>query len=117
MAFHQSVPPPLEVESPEWKKLGISLEVLEGCLATCESPKNDGRNFHIWVMKDYGVQVSWAKAYNIEFTMIKSKLFFILIPRILGFCNNADILLLYKNQDLVSFNPTKPSFTFHRIEK
>jgi len=42
-----------------------------------KSPKNDGRHFHISVMKDYGVQVSWAKAYNIEFTMIKAMLFFI----------------------------------------
>ena len=72
----QSVPPPLEVESPERTKLGISLGVLEGFLAICESPKNDGRHFHIWVMKDYGVQVSWAKAYNIEFTMIKNNVVF-----------------------------------------
>ncbi|KAK7861045.1 hypothetical protein CFP56_029237 [Quercus suber] len=45
----QSVPPPLEIESPERTKLGIGLGVLEGCLAICESPKNDGRNFHIWI--------------------------------------------------------------------
>nr|XP_023917559.1 uncharacterized protein LOC112029098 [Quercus suber] len=103
-----------------WKRVNVGDDVYgetTGCLAICESPKNDGINFHIWVMKDYGVQVSWAKAYNIEFTMIKTTLFFIPISRIQGLCHNGDILLLYKNQDLVSFNPTKPSFTFHRIEK
>ena len=54
-----------------WLKWGINLGVLGGCLAICEDPSNDRWCFHIWVMKDYGVQASWTKAYNIEFMVRK----------------------------------------------
>ncbi|KAK4566601.1 hypothetical protein RGQ29_002747 [Quercus rubra] len=67
------VPPPPEFVSSEQtmrSRWTISLGVLEGCLAIGECAKD--AYFHIWVMKDYGVQASWTKAYTIGFTMVTS---------------------------------------------
>ena len=99
------VPPPPEFVSSEQttrSRWTISLGVLEGCLAIGECAKD--AYFHIWVMKDYGVQASWTKAYTIGFTMEKIKLLSP-ISQILGLGHNGDILFSLIKRNLVSFNP------------
>ncbi|XP_075663488.1 F-box protein At3g07870-like [Castanea sativa] len=110
------VPPPPEFVSPEqttWSKWNICLGVLEGCLAISEHAKDV--YFHIWVMKDYGVQASWTKAYTMDITMEKIARL-LPITQILGLCHNGDILFTFQNRNLVSFNPANSSFKLHRIE-
>ena len=110
------VPPPPEFVSSEQttrSRWTISLGVLEGCLAIGECAKD--AYFHIWVLKDYGVQASWTKAYTIGFTMEKKKLLSP-ISQILGLGHNGDILFSLIKRNLVSFNPANSSFKFHRIE-
>ena len=97
-------------------KLGINLGVLEGRLAIVERDKDVYWCFHIWVMKDYGVQASWTKTYTMDFMMGKLKPFFP-ISQILGLCRNGDILFTHQRRNLVSFNPVNPSFKIHRIDK
>ena len=99
-----------------WLKWGINIRVLRGCLAIGEDLSNDRWCFHIWVMKNYGVQASWTKAYNIESTVRKLRCFEH-ISQILGLCHNGDILLLLKNKNLVSFNSVDLRLKFHMIEK
>ncbi|CAI9764068.1 unnamed protein product [Fraxinus pennsylvanica] len=53
----QSFPTPFHVE--ENKKTSYDLGVISGCL--CLSDNNSDFDFVIWVMKDYGVEKSWAK--------------------------------------------------------
>ncbi|KAK7861025.1 f-box protein [Quercus suber] len=113
------VPPPSEFVSPDqttWSKWKINLGVLEGRLAIVERAKGVPWGFHIWVMKDYGVQASWTKTYTMDFMMGKLKPFFS-ISQILGLCRNGDILFTHHGRNLVSFNPVNPSFKIHRIEK
>ncbi|XP_050257572.1 F-box protein At3g07870-like isoform X10 [Quercus robur] len=115
------VPPPPEFVSPDrttWSKWGINLGVLEGRLAIVERAKGDFWCFHIWVMKDYGVQASWTKTYTMDFMMGKVKLkHYSSISQILGLCRNGDILFTHHRRNLVSFNPVNPSFKIHKIDK
>jgi len=117
------VPPPPEFVSPDrttWSKWGINLGVLEGRLAIVERAKENGVFwcFHIWVMKDYGVQASWTKTYTMDFMMGKVKLkHYSSITQILGLCRNGDILFTHHRRNLVSFNPVNPSFKIHKIDK
>ncbi|KAK9997302.1 hypothetical protein SO802_021988 [Lithocarpus litseifolius] len=113
------VPPPPEFVSPDqttWSKWGINLGVLEGRLAIVKRAKDVFRCFHIWVMKDYGVQASWTKTYTMNFPMEKLVLS-VPVSQILGSCHNGDILFTHHGRNLVSFNPVNPSFKIHRIEK
>ena len=113
------VPPPPEFVSPDrttWSKWEINLGALEGRLAIVERDKDVYWCFHIWVMKDYGVQASWTKTYTMDFMMGKLKPFFP-ISQILGLCRNGEILFTNHHRNLVSFNPVNPSFKSHRIEK
>uniref|UniRef100_A0A7N2MV55 F-box domain-containing protein n=2 Tax=Quercus lobata TaxID=97700 RepID=A0A7N2MV55_QUELO len=113
------VPPPPEFVSPgrtTWSKWEINIGVLEGRLAIVERAKGVYWCFHIWLMKDYGVQASWTKTYTMDFKMGKLKPFSP-ISQILGLCRNGDILFTHNRRNLVSFNPVNPSFKIHRIDK
>ncbi|KAL4632202.1 hypothetical protein ACB092_04G035100 [Castanea dentata] len=113
------VPPPPEFVSPEQtmrSKWTVSLGVLEGCLAIGECAKDVSWCFHVWVMKEYGVQASWTKTYTMDFSVEKLVALFP-ISQILGLCRNGDVLFTHQGSNLVSFNPVNPSFKIHRIEK
>ncbi|XP_075663490.1 F-box protein At3g07870-like isoform X2 [Castanea sativa] len=88
------VPPPPEFVSPEQtmrSKWTVSLGVLEGCLAIGERAKDVSYCFHVWVMKEYGVQASWTKTYTMDFIMGKLEPL-LPVSQILGLCRNGDVL-------------------------
>nr|POF25400.1 putative f-box protein [Quercus suber] len=117
----QPVPPPpefvsLSPEQTAWSKLRICLGMLEGCLTIGNVAKDASYCFHIWVMKDYGVQASWTKTYTMDFTIHKEVLL-LPISQILGLSHNGDILFTNFDRNLVSFNPANSSCKIHKIER
>ena len=117
----QPVPPPpefvsLSPEQTAWSKPRICLGMLEGCLTIGNVAKDASYCFHIWVMKDHGVQESWTKTYTMDFTIHKEVLL-LPISQILGLCHNGDILFTNYDRNLVSFNPANSSCKIHKIER
>ncbi|PIN18894.1 hypothetical protein CDL12_08432 [Handroanthus impetiginosus] len=72
--------------------------VLKECLAIAEYDQHVFRkNYHIWVMKNYGEAESWSKQYCIHLEEGP--------PMILGSRINGDVLFTTRMNELVSYNP------------
>ncbi|KAF9591782.1 hypothetical protein IFM89_007112 [Coptis chinensis] len=85
--------------------ISISLAVIEERLCfTCER-KLDDKYFEVWVMKDYGVQGSWAKVYvfNPELTGALSDALTPCLTKLL----NGEFLVQYGVNALVYYDPKK----------
>jgi F-box interacting protein len=114
-----AAPLEFEEEAPKmltWPKRRINLGVLGGCLAIGDCPFDDEMRFHIWVMKEYGVQGSWSKEWIIQFA-VDAPMFSVITSRIIGLCDNGDILMLHNNNNLVSWNAANGSYKIHRIDQ
>uniref|UniRef100_A0A5B7BYK1 F-box domain-containing protein n=1 Tax=Davidia involucrata TaxID=16924 RepID=A0A5B7BYK1_DAVIN len=77
-----------------------ALGVLSGCFSITDSSFRD--RVEIWVMKEYGVEESWVKCFAINFDQVGWNIRYI---RILCSQKNGEILMLYNNQLLLSYNP------------
>ncbi|KAA8526571.1 hypothetical protein F0562_008226 [Nyssa sinensis] len=77
-----------------------SLGVLRGCFSITDSSFLD--RVEIWVMKEYGVKESWVKCFAIYSDQVEWNIRYI---RTLCSQTNGEILMLYNNQVLLSYDP------------
>ncbi|KAK6919375.1 F-box associated domain, type 3 [Dillenia turbinata] len=83
----------------------FSLGVLGGSLSVTDSSPIDCVG--IWVMKEYGVKESWTKCFNIKFSDVGWNIRYV---GALCFQNNDELLFLYNNQALFSYNVVTTRF-------
>ncbi|KAF5480506.1 hypothetical protein F2P56_001249 [Juglans regia] len=114
--FQPVPPPPLLDSSLKTGGQRMSLGVLGGCLALAEFPYDDGRCFHVWVMKEYGVQSSWTKEWSIN-VHIDIPMYSVPCCHIVGLLGNGDILILHHEKTMFSFNRANRTCKYHRIDK
>lgn len=114
--FQPVPPPPLCESTLQSGGQRMSLGVLGDCLALAEFPYDDGRCFHIWVMKEYGVQSSWTKECCINI-QIDIPMYSVPYCHIVGLLGNGDILILHHEKTLFSFNRETGTCKYHRIDK
>jgi F-box interacting protein len=76
--------------------LNMTVAVRDGLL--CLVPFNEreqGKSFSIWVMKEYGIQESWTKLFNIRQGL----------KRVVGFRKNGEVLVTDRDGELLSYEP------------
>ncbi|KAH7523139.1 hypothetical protein JRO89_XSUnG0084900 [Xanthoceras sorbifolium] len=102
------VPAPCHFDEKQKKKENMyhmNMGVLGGCLSICDVPYST--HFDIWVMKEYGVQQSWTKQFAIDNC---------LLCRPIKLVANGDVLLMfYKRQGLVLYDPIKKNIRYLQI--
>ncbi|KAF7127159.1 hypothetical protein RHSIM_Rhsim11G0183200 [Rhododendron simsii] len=83
-----------------------SLGLLEGRLCVCDNSSNS--DLVIWVMKEYGVSESWTKEIVIR---LESDLTCLLYAQVtpIKVWRNGDILMLWRDDFLCSYNPERNS--------
>ncbi|KAK9285717.1 hypothetical protein L1049_024916 [Liquidambar formosana] len=94
------VPPPIHFGKKQKREIyRRPIGVLLGCLCLTDAPSY-GDHLDIWVMKDYAVQESWTKEFVIP--LYSGSLF-----HPIKYLTNGDILMVYAEQALVSYNYAK----------
>ncbi|XP_065871639.1 F-box protein At3g07870-like isoform X2 [Euphorbia lathyris] len=96
--FLQLSSPPLR----EGSRDNVGMGVLGGCLCICDS--SDPSLTCVWVMKDYGVETSWTKVFEIDVSCCDRMLYGLYQP--IKYMNNGALLMFnYPRSILIYYDP------------
>lgn len=88
---------------PELDELNLaSLELYQDCLSVCDNTSDF--DIVIWAMKEYGVKKSWFKQFVIDKHPIDLVGQYYEVVRILKVFRDGEILLMWRDDLLISFN-------------
>ncbi|XP_065870125.1 F-box protein At3g07870-like isoform X2 [Euphorbia lathyris] len=94
--------PPLMRED---SRVNVGMGVLGGCLCVCDSSNQS--LVCVWVMKDYGVEKSWTKVFEID--MFCCDIFLYGLYQPIKYMNNGALLMFnYPRNALIYYDPRKP---------
>ncbi|XP_065870860.1 F-box protein At3g07870-like [Euphorbia lathyris] len=96
--FHPFPSPPLR----EGIRDNVGMGVLGGCLCICDS--SDPSLTCVWVMKNYGVETSWTKVFEIDVSYCGRMLYGLYQP--IKYMNNGALLMFnYPSSVLIYYDP------------
>ncbi|XP_073156576.1 F-box protein At3g07870-like isoform X2 [Henckelia pumila] len=104
------VPPPAHFSLQYMDRTSrINIGVLKNCLCICYIYEDTV--FEAWLMKEYGVQESWTRQFSFD-TKFYAELSYqdLRLQRPIKFLNNGDLWFISREEQLVSFSPTKRTF-------
>lgn len=92
-----------------------SLELYQDCLSVCDNTSDF--DIVIWVMKEYGNKNSWSKKFVIDKHPIDLVGQYYEVVRILKVFRDGEILLLWRDDKLMSFNSKKNAMQLIDLKK